>query len=510
MPPRRQTSDATLSDDDDDDDDASISFSRLQSFMPVDADDESIIPVHTDDATIDESAKRALPNRAKAREAIRSDVKFAQVIDPDQAKRFLAAPIEEIVEETTPPGIYDVGAKYVTWTRKRVVFHEKLVEEPWYRLAMLTAAYAGVSIDDLVHIPSLTPRRRVTRPFGYGSYNSSILNRLSTFTTPEAQPGQKRPAPEEDEEESEDSQLRKIRQPRSTTSEPEESPRRSTRTTTIPPTPSDNNQSKDTLYPAEQGDSTRRGDVGNPRAAPRQLFPDEPTEMQYSVSGPSMFGPSSEYRAMEEKLRKDLAAAIKDNASPATMAELARREELLAMLRRVESGRPPAAPPAGAVDDPRSTGLVFFNPAYPANQLLARDLIRSQYPQTLRYIEVEHFEKSETAATFFALISASLLSRGYFVGGRRLLRASDMNHYTAAISRGLHEMRFAYFNEITKTVEIRLEDVATFRNAAAARTPHCQGSLGYSTTPYSSRPMRATLPAPERRPSLGIPFGGMK
>ena len=428
---RHADSTTTLSDDDDDDDDASMSFERLKSFMPRSNDDEeeeSVMPIRADDATIslgggDVDAPPPLPP-ARA--------EFAQVVDPKQAQRFVRAPAAVLIKDATPPSPLDVAPKYVTWARRRVATHKKLTEEPWYRMALLTASYAGISIDDIVHIPSLAPPKK-QRSFGGGSM--SILDRLVAAD----------PEPE--------------RQPIAVSNPP----------------------------PDEQSGG-KEEDARTMPGAPT-------TKVKMTSFLPS--GMSETYNALAATFQGDVRDAFQHGVTPERLAELKRQEAALAVLRRVETS---VAGPN--LDDPNVTGLVFTNPAYPANQILARDMIRTRYPQTLRDVTVEQFEQSKTCGSFFALIAASLLSRGYFVAGRRILRASDYKRYEEGVAHGMMQMRFAVI--VGASVELQYNDIADFRNAAAARAPACHGSLLYATTPYRSSPQpHVAAPPPPPRLMFG-------
>lgn len=130
------------------------------------------------------------------------------------------------------------------------------------------------------------------------------------------------------------------------------------------------------------------------------------------------------------------------------------------------------------------TGSIFKHPDWYAHQQLARDMVRQRFPQTLRACTIESFEESTSCATIFALLTAALFDRGFFVAAKRPQRASDYGRYRDGVMYAMQQLRFAYMDGRTHTVEMNYSDVAEFRDAARARAPECSSSLSYGTTPY--------------------------
>jgi hypothetical protein len=470
---RRAGSTATLSDDDDDDDDGSTSFDTMRSFLPARAaEDESLISIHAEDETLmlgggkdtdDDDMPPPPPRQRRSKRLpafsappVSTATPGFNVLDPVQAKRFRTAPdteLDALVEEARRPETGDPLAKYATWVRRQVDLRTNLMTQSWYRQAAMVAAYAGIPITELVVIPSLQPppRRRTTF---VAEHDTSILNRLVSLEPPKVPP-----AASEDESSSIVSETLRARRA----------------------VFSDDGAAS---TPATKNTSPR------PRIAPlppKQVRVDVsgPTNAQFAASGASPEATAA-FEAYMTFVRENFArvAAMTEAQRAALQAEMQARERTLTALMRAEERAAPRHRSMLEAASPELTGLVFDHPAYWANQKLARDMIRLQYPQTLAEASIESYVDSPSAASLFALVAAALFGRAYFVSYRRPSRASDYRRLDDGLSYAMRQFRFAVFDRRTRLVHIRFDDIGAFRDAAAARSRLCTSSLAYASTPY--------------------------
>ena len=237
-----------------------------------------------------------------------------------------------------------------------------------------------------------------------------------------------------------------------------------------------------------------------PRKPERQVRRAQSERLPYSSSHrplpTAISGPSVTYVKELADLQEKLEQAIRNrNLNPdlmdATVTNTKRRAQLLALLKQLED-QLAASLDAVRREEPETTGLVFTNPAWPAHQQLAVQMVRQRFPQTLARATIASFERSPTCDMLFALITAALFNRGIFVAGRRPQRASDYRRYEDGIGYAMRELRFAAYNARADRVDMNYTAVAEFRDAAVARAPSCTTLLSYGSSPYPSSSSSST------------------
>ena len=119
------------------------------------------------------------------------------------------------------------------------------------------------------------------------------------------------------------------------------------------------------------------------------------------------------------------------------LAKIERTRRTIRILQDVEETEAQARPQL----------TVYLSPALVSAERVGQDMLRARYPHTLGTVTTQALEESEDVAGFFSLLGASLVSRGFFAGGRRPLRATDYDRYAEGASYALVQFKYARYNQ---------------------------------------------------------------
>jgi len=550
----------TMSSDDDDDDDASV---NVRAFLPTHAhdDDESILQARADDATLsarhvasdDDEEEAPPPRRLTRSKRVRvsgadADVR-THVENPEQAALYRTTePPEALYEQYARPTPLATIDEHVTWMRAVRDARRALEDEPFYQQAVLVAGYAGITVDELVYVNRPKPPSRA--PSFVGTYDqTSILNRLvggsggGGNVPPQPAPAQPvlvadvLDAMRQQQTKQQKALLKATRRLERVKKELEDYQAKYDEETKKTKKKNDIlvlqrgkiSELQDELENAKgEIDELKEGfeqivvklqakidrlneernifEGGDEEASEERVgtIPPSPqsplarkqrtkrTNAQFALSGDN-----AAYQAAVQTYLDDLALLLAPGAvlDVEQIERLRRREQVFLQMRRAQRN-------LSELEESRVTGDIRLAPTYTANQALAIDMVRLRFPQTLREATIDSFERSTTCRSLFALLTAALVQRGFFVSGRHgPTRASDYKRYEDGITYAMLQFRFAELQG--PTVEMRYDRVAEFRDAAAARArPACHTSLKYGTTPYMAAPRSALSSAYALRSAL--------
>jgi len=383
-----------------------------------------------------------------------------------------------------------LAPQYVGWIRRQFDLRKKLSDQPWYQQAQMVAAYAGMSIDELVYIPSLQAARTSDQPLVIVPQRYEALMEPSPFNYESVVPESVRrnvpgatTTPAQHQADIDAALLAML----------DEIEREETERNSMSADSEDGVTAPEEATPArprvvnrrapQQPDGPRMRRANSLPALPRNIFFTETTARPLftALHHAARSGASPEYVAHLEALRQELLELIGDTpnsdaAARGLVRRIYQRNRMMNLLASVEKRQERAAAAEAAPN------VAFLEPKHVRNQQLARDMIRLRFPRRLGTATVDQFERSETCASLFALVVSSLASRGMFVGGRRQLRGGDYKRYEDGVGYAMSQLRWAGINRQSDTVEIDMNALSSHHDDAAARNPWCTRSNRYGSS----------------------------
>ena len=264
------------------------------------------------------------------------------------------------------------------------------------------------------------------------------------------------------------------------------------------------------------------GDVeGSIERVMGNLPPDDDDEEEVAV-GQAQFLPSGATYdeakvALEAEIRNALNQPVIDRE---TLDGFERRQRAIRLLGESEGRvRQPARRSSNWAALPRATGQASKRPACAQSQALALTMIHMRFPERLGRATVDMFEQSANdCSPLFALVAASIYSRGLFEGGRRPLRVYDYSTYGEGVGYAMAQLRFAEIKG--QRIEMNMRAMAAHRQERAARSPWCTRSNRYGSSSgggqqefFGATLQRGLLSTPGFSPLIGraaehSPYGG--
>jgi len=451
--------DATLSDDDDGDE---VSWQRIPSpemaharlnQLPAGGEDQSVeaspllrhisgfAPAEATESHVPAGPMRS--ERHRTSQAVPPSVRVRGEADPALLALEQSIRQRQQQQQRVPGSRQQASRDLLGWRRIEVASELALRNEPWYQFAELVAGNAGVRLEELVRVELPEPRR--VPPI------APLPGPVVYVPQPAADPG----PIDEDEEESP--------------------------VLARPVVP-------DNLPPAPEPSTPQRRAV--PRRPASVPAPDSPARRPLFTDVPPMPSMASQASLARQPTSASAGDALRnlqaeleqllDNPAgitPAAVRKIDQTQHLIDRLQNVEQQRRSAAKEA------TMPVVAYLSPALVAAERVGRDMLAAQYPRMLQQVTVAELEASEAAAGAFSLLVASLVSRSFFTGGRRPLRASDYGRYAEGAAYAMTQFRYARYHgpnaPLRRRITLDYNAMARQRDRSAALAPWCTESYTY-------------------------------